>query len=190
MSAVDAPPGLDYAGLAAGEFEAPAAKRRLAGRVLVFVVLAGCATIALAARHPHRPGAHILISAPLFLISVAVLGWSVRKARLRVADAQIRWGWSLFGFHAQLSRLRWVRAYTDAVAVRPKRGSVWYLGETDWDRFADLPRALRDASIPVERFERHAPLWARLQSYGRFLDVLLVLNAAVAAIALVAAIAG
>jgi hypothetical protein len=186
MSAVD---HLGCAGLGAGEFEAPEAKRRLAARVLVFVIAAGCATVALAARHPHHAGAHILISAPLFLVSVALLGWSVRRARLKVADAKIRWGWSLFGFTARLPRLRWVRAYSDAVAVRPKRGSVWYLAATDWDRFAELPRALVAADIPVEKHERRAPFWARMQSYGRFLDVLLIINALVAALALVAAIA-
>lgn len=188
MSAVDAPPGLDYAGLGSGEFAAPPGKRKLAARVLVFVVAAGCVTVALAARHPHRAGAHILISAPLFLVSVALLGWSVRRARLTVADEAIRWGWSLFGFKARLSRLRWVRAYTDAVAVRPKRGSVWYLASTDWDRFSELPGAIERADIPIERHPRRAPLWARLQSYGRFLDVLLVINALVAALALIAAL--
>lgn len=189
MSAVDAPPGLDYAGLAAGEFAAPVAKRRLARRVFFLVLIAGAITISLAGRHPHRAGAHVLLGAPLFLLAVAGLGWSVRRARLHVVDQHVRWGWSLLGFRMRRARLKWVRAYADAVALRPKRGSIWYLAARDWDDFGSLPSAFEAAGIDVEHHERNAPVWARLQSYGRFLDVLMILDAVVAILALAAAIA-
>lgn len=190
MSALDAPPGVDFAGPGPSEFAAPAPKQRLARRVFWWVVGAGALTAALAARHPHRPGSYVLITAPLFLASVAGLGWSVRSARIRVTGEAIRWGWSFLGFRLRKRRLRWVRAYDDAVALRPRRGSIWYLSATDWDRFADLPGAFERAGIPVESHPRAAPLWARLQSYGRFLDVLLLLTAAVAGLALAAAMVG
>lgn len=187
MSAIDAPPGVDYAGPGPGELAAPAGKRRLARRVFWLVLGAGVATVALAARHPHRAGTHVLLAAPMFLAAVAALGWSVRRARVRVDGDGVRWGWSVAGFRLPRRRLRWVRIYTDAVALRPRRGSIWYLGAADWDGLAGLTDAFHRAGIPVETFAGRAPLWARVQSYGRFLDVLLVLDAAVAALALAAA---
>lgn len=188
MSAVDAPPGVDFAGPGLGEFTAPAAKRRLARRVFWFVLAAGVATVALAARHPHRPGNHVLLAAPLFLAAVAGLGWAVRSARIQIGADGVRWGWSMLGFRLRRRRLAWARAYADAVALRPRRGSIWYLGQADWDRFTEIAAAFRRAEIPLAVHEGRAPLWARLQSYGRFLDLLLLFDAATAALALAAAV--
>ena len=144
----------------------------------------------LAARHPHRSGAHVLFSGPLFLASVAGLGWLVRTARVRIESEGIHWGWRTVGFRMRRERTRWIRVYRDAVALRPKRGSIWYLSARDWGDFDRMRRVLIDSDLPVERAENSAPWWARLQSYGMVLDGLLVITAIAAAIALAVAVLG
>ena len=189
MSAVDAPPGLEIGGLGRYEFAAPPKKKRLAIRVFWFVLICGAITAFLAARHPHREGAHVLFSAPLFLLSVALLGLAVRTARVVIEPEAVRWGWRGIGFRARLGKIRWVRIYTDAVALRSKRGSVWYLAAADLDGFERLGHAFEASKLPVERADRAAPLWARLQSYGRFLDGVLIVTVLLTGLALFAAIA-
>jgi hypothetical protein len=60
------------------------------------------------------------------------------------------------------------------VALEARRGSWWFLAARDWDRFDAIVRQLRRAELPLTDHDRTAPLRARLQSYGRFLDLLLV----------------
>lgn len=188
MSAVDAPPGLEIGGLGPKEFAAPAGKRRLAARVFWFVLVAGSLTTVLAARAPHREGATLLFSAPLFLFSVAILGLAVRSARVAIEPDAVRWGWRGIGFRARLGQIRWVRIYTNAVALRSSRGSVWYLAAADLEGFDRLTRAIEETELPVERTDKKAPLWARLQSYGRFLDFILILTVILTALALASAV--
>jgi hypothetical protein len=188
MSAVDAPPGLAFAGQAAGEFVARPRARRLAGRVFLFCTVAGMTTLALGARRLHTPLIELLLIAPLICMSVAAVGFAVRSAHLRVDHDGVRWGWRWAGFRLGRDRLVRVDAYRDAFALKPKRGSTWYLSRRDWDNFDRVAQAMRAAGIEFTRHDRKAPIGARLQSYGGVLDTLLVLDALAALLALLAAL--
>lgn len=177
MSAVDAPPGIAFGGAAVGEFWARPGPKKLARRVFVLVMIVGLLTIALASRRIYRRSAELYIVLPLFFMSVAAFGYSVRRARLRVSAGGIRWGFRTFGFTLSRDRLRSVTTYSDAIAIKPRRGSTWYLAARDWDRFERIAKALRAAGIDFEPVDRRAPLYARLQGYGFVLDTLLVLDA-------------
>lgn len=184
----------------AGEFVARQSAQRLARRVLIVVCLAGAATAGVALRRLHMQMIEMFLVGPMFCGSVAMVGYAVRRARLRVDRDGVRWGWASIGFRMGPSRLRRVIVYRDAVALTPTRGSTWYLSRADWDGFERMPEALSEAlsgalastvarapiaasaGIVVTHAGRRAPLRARLQSYGRVLDALLIL-AAVAAIA-------
>lgn len=190
MSAIDAPPGLAFAGEAAGEFVAKPRPKRLARRVFWFVVALGAFTIGLAARKIYMPFAEVFLVAPLVCMSIAGVGYAVRRARLRIDQDGIRWGWRIAGFRMGMDRMKSVTAYRDAIAVKPRRGSTWYLSERDWDRFDAVVVALRKAQIPFEVEDRRAPLAARLQSYGMVLDLLLVITAFGAVLALAAVYGG
>jgi hypothetical protein len=188
VTAVDAPPGVAFAGEAAGEFVARPRARKLARRVFLWVVFAGVLTLFLASRRIYTPMIEFVLVAPLMCMSVAAVGYAVRRARVRIDVDGVRWGWDIGGFRMRPERMKGVKAYRDAIALQPKRGSTWYLSHYDWDRFERVASALREAKIPYERIDRRAPIGARLQSYGVVLDFLLVLNALVATLALVAAV--
>ncbi len=188
MSAVDAPPGIAFAGQPAGEFVARPRARRLARGVLVFVVLTGAVTLVVAARRIYAPMVEFVLVAPLMCVSIAGVGYAVRRAHLRLDVEGIRWGWKFAGVRMRPERLKQVRAYRDAIALTPKRGSTWYLSRHDWDRFERVLPALREARIDYIVEDRRAPMAARLQSYGIVLDGLLVMNAVIATTALVVAI--
>jgi hypothetical protein len=64
------------------------------------------------------------------------------------------------------------------VALEARRGSWWFIAARDWDRYDAIVRHLRRADLPITDHDGTAPLRARLQSYGRFLDGLLVLSMA------------
>lgn len=191
MSAVDAPPGIAFAGEAAGEFVSQPRSRRLAARVFGYVVVVAAATFVMATRRLHVPMIEFLLVAPLFFVSIAGVGYAVRKARIRVDRDGVRWGWSWGGFRMPPERIDSVLAYTDAYAFKPKRtsrwrpASTWYLSRRDWDRFDNVAAALRSSGMRYERFDHRAPIGARLQSYGIVLDLLLVFDALAATFALV-----
>ena len=147
MSAIDAPPGVAFAGEAAGEFVARPRPRRLAGRVFAFVTIVGVITIVLTARHIFAPFAEVMLVIPLVCVSIAFVGYAVRRAHLRVDADGVRWGWRVGGFRMSPDRMKGVAAYHDAIAVEPKRGSTWYLSERDWDRFDRLLEALSKGVI-------------------------------------------
>jgi hypothetical protein len=115
---------------------------------------------------------------------VAGVGYAVRRARLRIDRDGVRWGWHDIGFRVTRDRMQRIDLYSDAIAVRQKRGSTWYLSGHDWDLFGRMPGVLRRAALPVETHERSAPLAARLQSYGIVLDLLLLADAAASVLAL------
>ena len=184
MSAVDAPPGIAFAGQAAGEFVARRGSRRLAYRMFGYVMFAGVLTLMLASRRLYAPMIEFLLVAPLVCMSVAFVGFAVRSAHIRIDSQGVRWGWALAGFRMRTARIRGVTAYADAVALSPKRGSTWYLSRRDWDDFEHFGRALRQARIPFEAHDHNAPIGAKLQSYGLVLDLLLVANATAATFAL------
>ncbi len=178
MSAVDAPPGVAFAGTAAGEFVSRRGARRLSRGVFYYVCFVSVLTLALARRHIHsQPGIEVLLAAPILFIGVGMLGFAVRRARLRVDADGIRWGWASYGFRMSPDRLSRVLVYDDAIAVTPTKGSTWYVSARDWARFEGVSHALRKAGIAHERKPGRAPLRARLQSFGIALDLLLVGNA-------------
>lgn len=191
MSATDAPPGIAFAGEAAGEFVARPQSRRLAARVFGYVVVVATATFIMATRRLYVPMIEFLLVGPLFFMSISAVGYAVRKARIRVDRDGVRWGWSWGGFRMGPERIESVTAYRDAYAFKPVRtsrwrpASTWYLSRRDWDRFDNVASALREANIPFQRQDAKAPLGARLQSYGIVLDLLLIATALAATFALV-----
>ena len=191
MSATDAPPGIAFAGEAAGEFVSRPRSRRLAARVFGYVVVVASATFIMATRRLNVPMIEFLLVGPLFFVSIAGVGYAVRRAHIRVDRDGVRWGWSWAGVRMHPERIARVTAYRDAYAFKPRRTtrwrptSTWYLSRYDWERFDNVASALRAANIPFKRIDSRAPLAARLQSYGIVLDLLLIATALAATFALI-----
>ena len=177
MSAVDVPVHQGLGGRLAGVFAARPGPRRLAGFAARWVLGGGAIAAALAARRPWHPNAVTLVVAALMFAGFAAVGLAVRRARVTIDAGGVRWGWSWLGFRMERDRIRRVDIYRDAIAIRPaRRGSAWFLAARDWDRFDALTLAVERSGMPVVRHDRGAPLGARLQSYGRVLDGLLILT--------------
>jgi hypothetical protein len=165
-------------GTTSGEHRAPARSRRHAWAALVYVTL----LLLVAYRDGSRTrlfrtedSFHLLM--PFFFWTVAVVAWGVRMGRLRVDSSGVRWGFSWVGFRMRPERISVVRVYRDAAAIYSQRGPTpWTLLARDWERWDDVVRAFGRLNVPVERLDRKAPFFARLQGYGRALDLLLVLN--------------
>ena len=172
MSVVDLPPGIGLVGTPLGTFRAPPRARRLATVSLAIVVLLGAITWAAVWRHPYRWHA-----STQFVLPIA---FSVRRARVAVTRDGVRWGWAALGFTQSAARIVTAHVYRDGVALEARRGSWWFLAARDWDRFDALVRQLRRAELPITDHDGTAPLRARLQSYGRFLDGLLFVSMAAA----------
>jgi hypothetical protein len=184
VSALDLPPSLDLAGTPLGVFRAPARARRLASIAAVVVLALGALTWWRIGRHPYRSEAATQAVLPAAFAAFALLGFLVRRARVAISRDGVRWGWAALGFTQQRARIVWAHVYADGVALEAKRGAWWFIAARDWDRFDALVRQLRRAELPVQDHDGRAPLRARLQSYGRFLDGLLVASIAGAALVL------
>lgn len=174
MSALDLPPGIGLVGTPLATFRAPSRARRGAARALVLVVLFGAITWGLVSRHPYRPGSSTQVVLPIAFAAFAALGLLVRRARIAITRDGVRWGWTALGFHQPARRIATAHVYRDGIALEAHRGSWWFIAARDWDRFDVLVRQLRRAALPVRDHAGPAPLRARLQSYGRFLDFLLL----------------
>lgn len=174
MSAVDIPPGVGLQGTPLGMFHAPARSRRLARVTLVVVIAFGAITWAFVSRHPYRWHSSTQVVLPVAFTAFALLGYLVRRARVAVTRDGVRWGWDSLGFTQEAARIVKVHVWKDGVTLESKRGSWWFLAARDWDRFDALVRQLRRAELPLEEHARKAPQRARMQSYGGFLDALLV----------------
>jgi hypothetical protein len=174
MSALDLPPGIGLVGTPLGTFRAPRRARRVARVSLTVVVVLGAITWALVARHPYRHSASTQVVLPIAFAAFAGLGVVVRQAHVAITRDGVRWGWTAFGFHQPAARIAVAHVYEDGITLEARRGSWWYLGARDWDRFDALVRQLRRAELPIRDHAGKAPLRARLQSYGRFLDLLLL----------------
>ena len=185
MSAIDLPPGIGLVGTPLGVFRSPRRARVLAWFALAIALGLGAITWVLVARHPWRESASTQFVLPVAFVALALLGLSVRTARIAVSRDGVRWGWSSFGFLQSASRITVAHVYRDGVALEAKRGSWWFLAARDWERFEALVRQLRRAELPLREHAGTAPLRARLQSYGRVLDGLLVVASAGALIVLV-----
>jgi hypothetical protein len=174
MTALDLPPGIGLVGTSLATFLAPPRARRGSAIALFIVVVLGAITWALVARHPYHRSASTQVVMPIAFAAFAGLGFVVRRARVAITRDGLRWGWTSFGFHQPAARLTVAHIYQDGVALEAKRGSWWFIARRDWDRFDVLVRQLRRAELPTRDHARKAPLRARLQSYGRFLDLLLL----------------
>jgi len=174
MSALDLPPGIGLVGTPLATFHAPPRARRAASLSLVLIISLGAITWGLVARHPYRRSASTQVVLPVAFAAFAGLGFAVRRARVAVTRDGVRWGWTAFGFHQPASRIATAHVYHDGIALEARRGSWWFIAARDWDRFDALVRHLRRAELPIRDHVGRAPLRARLQSYGRFLDLLLL----------------
>ena len=174
MSALDLPPGIGLVGTPLGTFHAPRRARRAAQISLIVVVVLGAVTWALVARHPYRGSASTQVVLPIAFAAFAGLGVVVRRARVTITRDGVRWGWTAFGFHQPAARIAVAHVYDDGITLEARRGSWWFIAARDWDRFDALVRQLRRTELPIRDHTGKAPLRARLQSYGRFLDLLLL----------------
>jgi hypothetical protein len=182
VSAIDLPPGIGLQGTPLGTFRAPRRARGLATVSLGAVVVLGAITWGFVSRHPYRYHASTQVVLPVAFAAFAALGFAVRRARVAVTRDGVRWGWNALGFTQEASRIVRAHIWTDGVTLESRRGSWWFLAARDWDRFDALVRQLRRAELPIEDHDGSAPLRARMQSYGRFLDGLLVASLVGAAI--------
>jgi hypothetical protein len=173
MSAVDLPPGIGLVGTPLGTFRAPPAARKRAWRALAATFGLGAATWLLVARHPYHYHASTQVVLPVAFLACTMLGAAVRSARVAITRDGVRWGWSAFGFHQEAARIATAHVYADGVALEARRGSWWFIAARDWDRFDALVRQLRRSALPIADHAGTAPLRARLQSYGLFLDLML-----------------
>jgi hypothetical protein len=181
MSALDLPPGIGLVGTPLGIFHAPRRARRAAAISLAVVVALGAITWSLVSRHPYRQSASSQVVLPIAFAAFCGLAYVVRRARVAVTRDGVRWGWTSFGFHQPAARITNAHIYADGIALEARRGSWWFIAARDWDRFDVLVRHLRRAELPILDHDGKAPLRARLQSYGRFLDLLLLGSVAGAA---------
>lgn len=174
MSAVDLPPGIGLRGTALAMFRAPVRARWLARIALILVIVLGGTTWGFVSRHPYHRHSSAQVVLPIAFTMLALLGFIVRSAKLEVTRDGVRWGWESLNFSQDSTRLKCAHVWRDGVTLESRRGGTWFLGARDWDRFDAMVRQLRRVELPFEDHPRKAPLRARMQSYGRFLDGLLV----------------
>ena len=177
MSVVDLPPGIGLLGTALGTFHAPRAARRRAMISLVVVSVLLVITWYLVSRHPYRYHSSTQVVLPVAFALFSALALAVRSARVAITRDGVRWGWASLGFTQPASRIACAHVFSDGIALEATRGSRWFLAARDWDRFEALVRQVRRAELPVKDHEGTAPLRQRLQSYGRFLDGLVIASA-------------
>jgi hypothetical protein len=180
MSALDVPLAGDAA--AAGqEFQAGRRSRNLTRLVLVYAFVV---SIRLGWRFllQNQMQASVL----MMLVVLALVAYAVRSARLKVHASGVRWGWATIGFHMEPERIREVRAFDDAVMVVPARGMPWFLVARDWTPFERMVKAFAGMGVPFSRRAGKAPLGAKLQGYGLALDLLVIADAVVLTLLLLA----
>jgi len=174
VAAVDTPPGLGLGAAARGVFPARPGPRRLAEAAARYVAVAGALAIVLAARRPDAPAAATWVVGALTCAALAAVGLAVRRAHVGIDADGVRWGWGGWVVRMDRDRIDRVLIFRDGLAVRARRGTTWFLAARDWDRFEVMRRTVADVGLPAEEHDRRAPLRARVQSYGRFLDGLVI----------------
>lgn len=174
MSALDLPPGIGLIGTPLATFRAPPYARWLAIATVVIAIGLGVLTWYLVSTHWWRRGSSIQITLPVAFSALGALGFAVRHARLAVTRDGVRWGWSSLGFHQSSATIACAHIYLDGIALEARRGSWWFLAARDWAAFPALVRVLRRTALPLRDHDTRAPFRARRQSYGRFLDSLLL----------------
>jgi hypothetical protein len=176
MSALDLPPGMGLLGTPLGTFKAPRGARVLAIVAVLLSIILGVLTYYFVYRKPYRPGSSTAIVFPVAFVAFTLLGLAVRSAGVAITRDGVRWGWAFLGFHQPASRIATAHIYRDGVALQAHKGSWWFIAARDWGRFDALVRQLRRSELPITDHDGKAPFRARLQSYGRFLDGLLVVS--------------
>ena len=176
MSAVDLPPGIGLAGIPFAVFRAPRRARRLAYLSIVFVIGFGALAWYLALQRPWGFGTskQLQLVLPVALAVFSGIGIAVRSARLAISRDGVRWGWTSLGFTQTTTTVVRASVYRDGITLESKRGTWWFLAARDWERFDAMVRQLRRTDMTIAEHDHAAPIRARLQSYGRFLDAMLV----------------
>jgi hypothetical protein len=174
VSVIDLPPGIGLVGTPLGTFNAPKRAKRLAWLAVIGVALLLAVTWYLVSKHPWRRGSSTQVVLPVAFLMFAGLALAVRTARVAITRDGVRWGWTSLGFSQSKARLVCAHIYKDGIALEAKRGSKWFIAARDWDRFDVLVKYLRRAELPLEDHAGKAPLRQRMQSYGRFLDGLVI----------------
>ena len=174
-------------GTTRASFRARRSGRRIASAAVIVTGIGWAFAWWMLRGRPLRPEAAIIAVLPIALFAVACVGLAVRTARVWIDGGGVRWGWR--GLHVRMETERLDRAelYADGVALVARRGSRWFLAERDWDRFDVLGREVERSGMRVERKPGRAPLRARLQSYGRVLDGMMLATIAGTIIELVLA---
>lgn len=169
MSAVDFPPGI---GLPADErcrLGAPPSRRRYA-RVLL--IAAGILAIWVVRRSMKIPAswgsASGLVMAAL---AMNLLAFAVRRATMEFHGDAVAWGWSLLRFRVSLSSIVGANRYAQALTLRTKLGSVWFLSSRDWGDIDPFTQALARSGIPIDRKGGSPTLREHFAGYGIPLDI-------------------
>ena len=176
MSAVDSPPGLEFAGLPLNEFSSKKSSKVMAWVSMVIVCVLSALTIRWVFRYGSIHSGSLMMSGPLFCVLLAFFCVAVRSARIRVTDTKVAWVLGPFDLGIPLTRIKNVSVFNNAVAITPSRGGAWFLSAKDWGPVSALESAFHRAQIPFQRERRNAPLLSKLQSYGRALDIIVILN--------------
>jgi hypothetical protein len=174
MAAIDLPPGMGLRGTALAMFRSPLGARWLARVSVIAVVVLGGTTWAFVTRHPYHRHASAQVVLPVAFFMVSALGFIVRSAKLEITRDGVRWGWASLSFSQTAAHWKCAHVWRDGITLQRTRGGSWFLGRRDWDRFEALVRQLRRTELPFEDHVERAPLRARMQSYGKFLDGMLV----------------
>lgn len=174
MSALDLPPGIGLVGTPLATFDAPARARRIAGGALAIVLVLLAITWYLASRHPWQRGTSTQVVLSVAFVAFTGLALAVRRARLAITRDGVRWGWTSLGFTQPAANIRCAHVFTDGIAIAATRGARWFIAARDWARFDAVVRQLRRSGLPLRDHAGTAPLRQRLQSYGRFLDLLVI----------------
>jgi hypothetical protein len=183
VTAVDLPPVIGLVGTARAAFRARPGGRRLALIATIVTAIGLALTWWMLFKQPRewrRAGMVTYAVLPIAIFLFAAVGLAVRTARVWIDGGGVRWGWRGLHVRMEVERLAAAEIYTDGVALAAKKGSRWFLAARDWDRFDVLARELARAGLPVKPMTGRAPFRARLQSYGRVLDGLMLLTIAIA----------
>jgi hypothetical protein len=176
VSAIDIPPVIGLVGTTRASFRARSGGRRLAIAAMIATIIGWALSWYLLRGRTYRPGAATYAVMPIALFAVAGVGLAVRTARIWIDGGGVRWGWRGLHVRMEVERLAKAELYLDGVALVAKKGSRWFLAARDWDRFDVLAREIERSGMPVSHEPRRAPFRARLQSYGRVLDGLMILT--------------
>ena len=174
MSALDLPAS-GLAGWPRARARAPRSLRRLATLAIAVTVAATPLTWWLVHGDPHQAHAATLVVTPIALVAIAALGWLVRSAVVTFDGVALRWVVLGVAFAVEPPRLRGATVYRDGLALQVGRGSPWFLAHRDWDGLGLVVDELVEAAVvPTTAQARPAPWRARIQSYGRVPDGLVV----------------